>query len=232
MDERTRQRCGRRGVGNVRGPAPLPAVPTATAPGSPERLAVMAERALRGEQLRHPGDAMFAAADATTAPRKLTERLGRTYAADLEPVPPPASPAPKQSATCSREVPGLCLHRGTQVWRTSFKVRGRRVTVYFGRQWVAASERYQRWAATWPAPLLAEVPPIRDRARVIDTPDGPARLHDAARAAGIRPGTLAYRLDVLRWPVAVALATPTRRADVQEPFRTTREGEPCHARAG
>ncbi len=242
MDDQTRQRCGRRGVGNVLGTAPLPAEPTFIAPGSPERLAVMAERARRGEQLRHPDDATFAQADTATAPRKLTERLGRTYAASGVPLgtpdvdlndpaaklklapalcdaPPPAPPALNQPATSAREVPGLLLHRGTQVWRASFKVRCRRVTVYFGREWGAASERYRRWAATWPAPLLAEVPPIRDRARLIDTPDGPVRLHDAAKAAGIRPGTLAYRLDVLRWPVADALTPPARGAERQERFR-------------
>jgi hypothetical protein len=232
MDELRRQRCGRRGVGNFRGPAPLPAEPTATAPGSPERLAVMAERARRGEQLRHPHDATFAQAEATTAPRKLTERLGITYAADLEPMTPPAKPAPEQSATSSREVPGLTLHRGARVWKVGYKIGGRRVVRYFGRDFHVASARYREWAKAWPAPLLGEVPPVRDRARVIDTPDGPARLHEAARTAGIRPGTLAYRLDVLRWPVAAALATPTRRADAQEPFRTTREGGSCHARAG
>ena len=45
----------RRGVGNLTGDRPPP-VPTDTLPGTPERVAVLAERAMRGEHLFHPGD--------------------------------------------------------------------------------------------------------------------------------------------------------------------------------
>lgn len=51
-----------RGVGNFTGSGRMPAVPTATAPGSAERVAVLAERAARGERLDHPGDVRLAAA--------------------------------------------------------------------------------------------------------------------------------------------------------------------------
>lgn len=48
---------GRRGVGNLTGRRPLPAAATRAAPGTQEKLDVMAERAARGERLWHPGDA-------------------------------------------------------------------------------------------------------------------------------------------------------------------------------
>lgn len=49
----------RRGVGNFAGAAPLPTVPTASAPGSPERLAVLEGRARLGQTLWHPADGTF-----------------------------------------------------------------------------------------------------------------------------------------------------------------------------
>jgi hypothetical protein len=48
---------GRAGVGNGNFSAPLPATPTTAPRGTPERLAVFAERAARREQLFHPEDA-------------------------------------------------------------------------------------------------------------------------------------------------------------------------------
>jgi hypothetical protein len=47
----------RRGVGNFTGPAPLPETPTEALPGSPEKLAILAERARRKQSLWHPADA-------------------------------------------------------------------------------------------------------------------------------------------------------------------------------
>ena len=47
----------RRGVGNFNGNAPLPAEPTVAAPGSPEKAAVLAERARLKQALWHPLDA-------------------------------------------------------------------------------------------------------------------------------------------------------------------------------
>lgn len=46
----------RRGVGNVAGDGPLPAEPTDAPPGSLEKMRVMYQRAVRGEQLHHPLD--------------------------------------------------------------------------------------------------------------------------------------------------------------------------------
>src|SRR5262245_15007973 len=46
-------RCG---PGNFNGNAPLPAFPTASPPGSPEKVAVMAERARMHQNLWHPCD--------------------------------------------------------------------------------------------------------------------------------------------------------------------------------
>ena len=46
----------RRGVGNFCGQAPLPAVATAAAPGSEEKIAILAERAKNRQSLWHPQD--------------------------------------------------------------------------------------------------------------------------------------------------------------------------------
>jgi hypothetical protein len=46
----------RRGLGHFAGPAPLPTEPTRHPPGSPGKLAVMAERARRKQSLFHPDD--------------------------------------------------------------------------------------------------------------------------------------------------------------------------------
>lgn len=47
---------GSRGLGRDVHAPPLPARPTDTPPGSPERMAVYGERCERGEQLFHPDD--------------------------------------------------------------------------------------------------------------------------------------------------------------------------------
>jgi hypothetical protein len=47
----------RRGVRNFVGPAPAPAEPTAAAPGTEEKVAVLAMRAAAGQQLFHRSDA-------------------------------------------------------------------------------------------------------------------------------------------------------------------------------
>ena len=49
----------RRGVGNFTGNAPLPDVPTTAAPGSPEKLAVLEQRAKARRALFHPCDATY-----------------------------------------------------------------------------------------------------------------------------------------------------------------------------
>jgi len=49
----------RRGEGNFTGNAPFDATPTCHAPGTPEKLAVMAERAKRKLALWHPLDAQY-----------------------------------------------------------------------------------------------------------------------------------------------------------------------------
>jgi AMMECR1 domain-containing protein len=48
---------GRHGIGNFNGRTPLPAVPTDAAPGSPEKLEVLIERAQNRQSLWHPEDA-------------------------------------------------------------------------------------------------------------------------------------------------------------------------------
>ncbi len=50
----------RRGVGNFTGRAPLPASPTTAAPGSPEKLAVLEQRARLKQAIFHPADARYA----------------------------------------------------------------------------------------------------------------------------------------------------------------------------
>ena len=47
----------RRGVGNGRVDVPMPVEPTAAAPGSCDKLAVLEERASQGVSLWHPADA-------------------------------------------------------------------------------------------------------------------------------------------------------------------------------
>ena len=49
----------RRGVANVLGLGPLPASPTTAAPGTPEKLAVLEDRAKAGQSLTHPADARW-----------------------------------------------------------------------------------------------------------------------------------------------------------------------------
>lgn len=52
------------GAGLPGGARPLPAEPTATAPGSEARIAVLSGRAARGESLWHPEDAVIGHATA------------------------------------------------------------------------------------------------------------------------------------------------------------------------
>ena len=49
----------RRGEGNICGNAPTAPIPTAHAPGTPEKMAVMAERARKKQALWHPLDAQY-----------------------------------------------------------------------------------------------------------------------------------------------------------------------------
>jgi hypothetical protein len=49
---------GRRGVGNFYGAAPLPPFPTSAPPGSPEKIALLVQRAQLRQQLFHPNDAV------------------------------------------------------------------------------------------------------------------------------------------------------------------------------
>jgi hypothetical protein len=55
----------KRGVGNGNGLAPLPSIPTRARPGSPEKVAVLEERARQRQSLWHPLDA---AMDAERSP--------------------------------------------------------------------------------------------------------------------------------------------------------------------
>lgn len=49
----------RRGVGNFNGNAPLAGLPTLHPPGSPEKMAVLEERARHNQALWHPLDARY-----------------------------------------------------------------------------------------------------------------------------------------------------------------------------
>lgn len=48
---------GRRGPGNTYGRAPLPPFPTTALPGSPEKIAILEQRAAAHQELFHPLDA-------------------------------------------------------------------------------------------------------------------------------------------------------------------------------
>ena len=48
---------GHRGIGNFNGAGARPAFPTSAAPGSPEKLAILAQRAQLRQSLFHPDDA-------------------------------------------------------------------------------------------------------------------------------------------------------------------------------
>lgn len=54
-----REAGGRRGVKNFCGPAPLARTPTTAAPGTPEKLEVMEQRAAGGFAIFHPEDARY-----------------------------------------------------------------------------------------------------------------------------------------------------------------------------
>jgi hypothetical protein len=47
-------------VENFTGTAPLPGAPTTAVPGTPEKLAVLVERAQQKQALFHPADARYA----------------------------------------------------------------------------------------------------------------------------------------------------------------------------
>lgn len=49
----------RRGFGNIAGGLPLPAAPTTAAPGTPEKLAVLEQRARSNQAIFHPADARW-----------------------------------------------------------------------------------------------------------------------------------------------------------------------------
>jgi hypothetical protein len=53
----TTSKYGRRGIGNYNGRSPLPTFPTNASPGSPEKVAVLEERARLKQSLWHPDDA-------------------------------------------------------------------------------------------------------------------------------------------------------------------------------
>jgi hypothetical protein len=53
---------GRRGPGNFNGKAKLPPFPTLALPGSPEKIAILEQRALLRQALFHPQDATLAGA--------------------------------------------------------------------------------------------------------------------------------------------------------------------------
>lgn len=62
-------RFGRRGVLDFYGAGGLPAAPTSALPGSPEKVAVLEQRASRREALWHPNDAPFDRESISRLPR-------------------------------------------------------------------------------------------------------------------------------------------------------------------
>lgn len=58
---------GRRGVGNLNGNRPLPPFPTQATPGSPEKLAILIQRAEMQLTLFHPDDATVVGPSPTPA---------------------------------------------------------------------------------------------------------------------------------------------------------------------
>lgn len=65
----------RRGIANFNGEAVKPALPTTAAPGTPEKMAVLEERARNKQALWHPLDAQFEG-----DPRPLALLRGFTHA--------------------------------------------------------------------------------------------------------------------------------------------------------
>ena len=59
----------KRGVGNGNGMAPLPSLPTGARPGSPEKVAVLEQRACQRQALWHPQDAPMDAEQSPEGPR-------------------------------------------------------------------------------------------------------------------------------------------------------------------
>ncbi len=58
----------KRGVGNGNGMAPLPSSPTGARPGSPEKVAILEQRARQRQALWHPQDAPMDAEQSPEAP--------------------------------------------------------------------------------------------------------------------------------------------------------------------
>ena len=107
-----------------------------------------------------------------------------------------------------RRVPRLRFHKGTGQYHATFKLRGRRVTVYFGAHHEIARRRYLPWVVSWPAPLLEPAPPAVPHApRVLTFRGEPRRLNEWARLVGLKPGTIRFRL-AAGWTVDRALTTP------------------------
>jgi hypothetical protein len=120
------------------------------------------------------------------------------------------APNGKSNRLVNRPCPRLLHHSSGQAY-VAWKVNGTRRWRYLGL-WgsPAAGVAYQQFAASWPEPLL-EQPSTRPRPpRRLTHDDITQTLSAWARERGLKPGTLAYRLDVLKWSVERALFTPAR----------------------
>jgi hypothetical protein len=108
-----------------------------------------------------------------------------------------------------RPVPELKRHR-LGLACVSFRVRGVRRWVYFGRwQSAAAKAKYNAFIRRWPAQVTEELTPGKwPAARRLTFDDRTQRLSAWAKETGLRAGTIAHRLDVLGWTVERALTTP------------------------
>ena len=111
----------------------------------------------------------------------------------------------------NRRCPMIRRHTSGQAY-VAWKLRGKRRTLYLGVWGSSAAEAvYHQFAASWPKPML-EPAPTRSRRepRLLTYGDTTQTLWAWAKALRLKPGTLAYRLDVLKWPLVRALYTPAR----------------------
>jgi hypothetical protein len=127
------------------------------------------------------------------------------------PIPPRLPAVLRAYRDVLRAVPELKRHKLGAAC-VSYRVRGRRRWVYFG-PWGsrAARAKYRAFVRAWPAQLDEARPPgVWPGPRLLTHAGRTMRLTAWAKETGLRAGTIAYRLDVLKWSIERALTTPRR----------------------
>lgn len=112
----------------------------------------------------------------------------------------------------ARPVPRLKRHPNGQAY-VSFKLYGRRRWIYLGPFATRTAEaRYKAFCRTWPAVLFEPWPePGEWPEQRMLTLDGRTRnLQAWAKEYGLKPRTLAHRLDVQGLPLEEALTRPVK----------------------